>query len=230
MQIANAQLQLASNPELAMIALTHADERIAQLADPRLTTVRQALSDELRALEVMDKPDMAGITLTLGSLASVVDSLPLMESAVETDAGAPDEIDPELSGIDRAWASAKNAVAGIVRVREANEVERPLVAPEARFFLRANLELQLQAARLALLRGEETIFRQSLDDADSWLAEYYDNESMAVQSARETIAEIRGSVLLVAMPDISESLRRLRQYSRLAVANGETAPETGQDQ
>jgi uroporphyrin-3 C-methyltransferase len=55
MQIANAQLQLANNPELAMLALTHADERIRQLADPRLTNIRQALSDELRALEVMEK-------------------------------------------------------------------------------------------------------------------------------------------------------------------------------
>ena len=47
MQIANAQLQLANNPELAMLALRHADERILALADPSLTNVRQALSAEL---------------------------------------------------------------------------------------------------------------------------------------------------------------------------------------
>ena len=38
----------------------------------------------------------------------------------------------------------------------ADEAMRPLIAPEAQYFLRANLALQLQAARLALLRGEET--------------------------------------------------------------------------
>jgi uncharacterized protein HemX len=77
MQIANAQLQLANNPHLAALALKMADERIVQLANPALTDVRRAISDELAALEVMEKPDVEGATLTLASLARVVDSLPL---------------------------------------------------------------------------------------------------------------------------------------------------------
>ena len=218
MQIANAQLQLANNPELAMLALTHADERILQIADPRLTNIRQALSDELRALEVMEKPDTAGITLTLASLASVVDSLPLRQEAA---ARAPEPaagVDPELTGMDRAWASVRNAMEGVVKVRNVDEVSPALVAPEARYFLRANLSLQLQAARIALLRGDEAIFRQSLDDADRWIGDYYDEDSTAVTSARQTIAEIRDSVFRVAMPDISRSLRMLRQFNTLSDA------------
>jgi uroporphyrin-3 C-methyltransferase len=228
MQIANAQLQLASNPELAMLALNHADERIAQLGDPRLTPVRQALSDELRSLEVMEKPDTAGITLTLSSLAMVVDSLPLQQEVVADADAAGDGIDPELTGMDRAWASVRNALDQVVSVRDADEVERPLNSPEAQYFLRANLSLQLQAARLALLRGEEEIFRQSLSDADQWLADYYAPDSSGVQSARQTIAEVRDSVLSVAIPDISQSLRLLRQYNRLSDAatdDVEPAPE-----
>ncbi len=153
MQIANAQLQLANNPELAMLALTHADDRIRQLADPRLTNIRQALSDELQALEVLDEPDIAGITLTLASLAGAVDSLPLRQEAVVGEERS-DDIDPTLTGMDRALASLKNAVGGVVSVRRADEAMQPLIAPEAQYFLRANLALQFQAARLALLRAE----------------------------------------------------------------------------
>lgn len=227
MQIANAQLQLANNPELASLALTHADDRILQLADPRMTNIRQTLSDELRALEVIATPDTAGITLTLASLARVVDALPLRQEVVVRENQAPD-IDPELSGMDRAMASLKSAVGGVVSVRRADEAMQPLIAPEAQYFLRANLALQLQAARLALLRGEESIFRQSLNDADSWLDEYYDPGSTAVQSARETIAEIRDSVFSVAMPDISQSLRLLRQFNMLAEATQTDEPEQDQ--
>jgi uncharacterized protein HemX len=227
MQIANAQLQLANNPELAKLALTQADDRILQLGDPRLTNVRQALSDELRALEVIARPDTAGITLTLASLASVVDSLPLRQEVVVRDDQASD-IDPELSGVDRAMASLKNAVGGVVSVRRADEAMQPLIAPEAQYFLRANLALQLQASRLALLRGEEDIFRQSLTDADAWLAEYYDPASTGVQNARTTIGEIRNSVLTVAMPDISQSLRLLRQFNALSTAAPNDSPEQDQ--
>ncbi len=225
MQIANAQLQLAGNPELASLALGLADERILQLANPALTGVRRALANELRALEVMDKPDTAGVTLTLASLAGVVDSLPLRQEAVlpDDEDAAPD---PELTGTSRALASLKSALDKAVSVRRVDEEVRPFIAPEARYFLRANLALQLQAARLSLLRGEAEIFEQSLDDAANWLTEYYDTDSTPVRSALQTIAEVRGSDLSVALPDISESLRLLRQFNAFADATSGTNAES----
>ncbi len=215
MQIANAQLQLAGNPTLAALALGMADERIVQLADPALTGVRRALSDELAALEVMDKPDIEGITLTLSSLARVVDSLPLRQAAsTGIDEGAA--VDAELSGANRAWASVKGAVSGLVRVTPPNEAAAPLMTPDAVYFLRTNLTLQLQAARLALLRGEQAVFEQSLDDAAGWLDLYFDAESTQVRGAKATLAEIRSGLFAVASPDISESLRLLRQFNSIA--------------
>jgi uroporphyrin-3 C-methyltransferase len=225
MQIANAQLQLAGNPGLATLALKLADERILQLADSGLTNVRRALSDELRALEVMDSPDTEGITLTLASLASVVNSLPLRQEVV-VQAAEGNDLDPELTGVDRAYASLKNALGGVVSVRRVDESMQPLIAPEAQYFLRANLALQLQAARLAVLRSEEAIFAQSMDDASAWLNEYYDTSNTAVQSAQQTIAEIRNSVFSVAIPDISQSLRLLRQFNAFANAVERPASET----
>lgn len=215
MQIANAQLQLAGSPRLASLALGLADERLLQLANPALTDVRRALANELRALGAMNEPDTEGVTLTLASLAAVVDSLPLrQEIALPGDDRAV--VDPELTSTERALASLRSAFEGIVSVRRADETLKPLIAPEAQYFLRANLALQLQAARLAMLRGEETIFQQSLDDAAAWLTEYYDAGSNPVQSALQTITDIRGSVFSVAAPDISESLRLLRQFNALA--------------
>jgi uroporphyrin-3 C-methyltransferase len=207
MQIANAQLQLAGNPQLARLALLQADDRIRQLANPALTHVRRALSDELRALKVVNGPDIEGITLTLASLAAVVDSLPLRQQ-IELPAAGDPEIDGELSGLDRAMESLKSTMSDVVSVRRIDEEIRPLIAPESAYFLRANLSLQLQVARLALLRGEQAAFQQSLDDSDAWLGEYYDATSAQVQSARQTILEIRDSLFDVTMPDISESLPR----------------------
>lgn len=215
MQIANAQLQLAGNPHLASLALSFADERLLQLADPALTDVRRALSDELQAIEIMEKPDIEGVTLTLASLAGIVDSLPLRQE-IEVSESDADEIDTELSGIGRALASLKKTVGDVVSVRRTDEAAAPLTAPDAVYFLRANLALQLQAARLALLRSEKEIFEQSLDDASDWLTRYYDAESAPVQSALETIGEIRNGLFSVAPPDISESLRLLRQHVNLS--------------
>ena len=213
MQIANAQLQLANNPNLAALALRMADERIVQLADPGLTDVRRAISDELAALDVMQKPDIEGATLTLASLARVVESLPLA-GAVDGEEEAV-EIDPELSGAGRAWASVKNAMSGLVTVTPVDQARLTQLSPDAEHFLRSNIALQLQAARLALLRGEQAIFTQTLDDTSTLLGDYFDADSPQVAGALETIAEIRGQVFAVETPDISESLRLLRQFRTL---------------
>ena len=214
LQIANAQLQLANNPHLASLALGMADERVTQLSDPALTAVRRAISDEFTALEVMKKPDLEGATLTLASLARVVESLPLAGIATSDDAVAED--DTEQSGVDRAWDSVKDAMSGLVKVTAPDEAKLTLASPDAEYFLRNNLALQLQSARLALLRGEQVIFEQTLDDTSALLNSYFDTSSAQVASALLTISEIRSSVFTASTPDISESLRLLRQYRTLS--------------
>ena len=213
MQIANAQLQLANNPQLAALALKMADERIVQLANPALTEVRGAISDELAALEVMEKPDIEGATLMLASLARVVEALPLAGTVEpEEEAGA---VDPELSGASRAWASVKNAMSGLVKVTPPEQAKLAQLSPDTEYFLRNNIALQLQAARLALLRGEQAVFEQTLDDTTGLLHEYFDLNSTQVSGALETIAEIRGHVFTTETPDISGSLQLLRQFRSL---------------
>lgn len=221
MQIANAQLNLAGNPTLAMLALGMADERIVQTSNPALTEVRAAIADELAALELMDKPDIEGITLTLSSLARVVESLPLKAAVSSAAEGADLEVDPELTGVARAWASVKGAMSGLIRVTPPDETRSPMLTPDAEALLRSNLALQLQAARLALLRGHRAQFEHSLDDATAWLGLYFDTESIQVTSARETIDEVRGALFAGETPDISESLRLLRQFRSLSTGSAQ---------
>lgn len=218
LQIANAQLQLAKNPHLATLALGMADERITQLYDPALTDVRRAISDELAALEIMEKPDLEGATLTLASMASVVESLPLAGSSLDGEETASED-GVDASSVDRAWDSVKDAMSGLVKITPPDQAELALVSPDAEYYLRSNIALQLQAARLALLRGEQSIFEATLDDINTLLETYFDVESTQVQRAQQTIAEIRSSIPATAMPDISGSLRSLRQYRILRENN-----------
>jgi len=90
------------------------------------------------------------------------------------------------------------------------------MSPDAEYFLRNNIALQLQSARLALLRGEQAVLEQSLDDTSALLNDYFDADSTQVVGALATIAEIRGHVFSTDVPDISESLRLLRQFRTLS--------------
>ncbi|MDH3756453.1 MAG: uroporphyrinogen-III C-methyltransferase, partial [Gammaproteobacteria bacterium] len=195
--------------------LEMADERVVQMANPALTDVRRSLADELAALEAMEKPDLQGATLTLASLARVVETLPLRATGSTTGetGGASAE---ELGAAGRAWASVKDAMSGLVKVTPPDEETRALLTPDASRLIRNNLALQLQAGRLALLRGEQAIFEQSLEDADALLVRYFDSGSAQVASVRDTITEILDTMVTVTAPDISESLRLIRQFRVLS--------------
>jgi len=214
LQISNVQLQLANNPHLAALALGMVNERVTQLSDPALTAVRRAISDELAALEVMDKPDLEGATLMLASLARVVESWPLASTRL-ADENADDADESDQSGVGRAWGSVKDAMSGLVNVTPPDDAKLALASPDAVYFLRNNIALQLQSARLALLRGEQAIFEQALDDTNALLDAYFDKSSPQVESALLTIAEIRADVFTTSAPDISESLRLLHDYRSL---------------
>ena len=109
----------------------------------------------------------------------------------------------------------KDAMSGLIKITPPDQAAMPMVTPDAEYFLRTNLTLQIQVARLALLRGETAVFEQSLNDAGSWLHQYFDTESSQVVAALQTIDEIRGGQFAIAAPDISNSLRLLRQFRTL---------------
>ena len=227
LQIANAQLQLSGNPALARIALELADERLASLGNPALTDVRRAVANEMRELEAMADVDIEGAVLTLSSLADAIAALPL-KNDIKVAAQDEPALDEELTGMDRAMAALKSSMSDVISVRRSDEKVTPLLPPDAAYFLRNNLMLQLQSARLAMLQGEQAIFEKSLADAASWIAEYYDADSRPVQSALQTINELRDTQLTVSKPDISGSLAALRQFLALRSQQRQAQPETEQ--
>jgi uncharacterized protein HemX len=217
LKIANALLTLGGNIELASIALGMADDRVASIGNPSLNNVRQSISDSMTALELADKGDMQESAMQLASLARLVDSLPLKpvegEAEIVRDGeGAEDEENPA----SQAWDAVREAVFSAVKVTRPGGEKTPLLMPGTEPLVRANLALQLQAARLALLRGEQAIFDQSLEDADAWIEQYFDTDSDQVGSARAALDEIRGATLDTELPDISEPLTLLRRYASLS--------------
>ncbi|MEM7610682.1 MAG: uroporphyrinogen-III C-methyltransferase [Pseudomonadota bacterium] len=211
MQIANAQVQLANNPALGAKALELADQRVRELGDPAYTAVRRELATELATLNAINKTDIEGVTLTLGSLASMVGGLPLANEIRVPKAGDDARSLDDLTGWERAKATVNQAASTLFRIRRSDTRVEAMLSPEAEYFLRLNLELQLQAARLSLLLGETASYQQSLQDAEKWLRTYFDNDDPAVGAALEMLIGVADANLVSERPDISGSLNLLRQ-------------------
>lgn len=209
MRIANAQLGLAGEINVAQTSLGLADDTLRELNDPRLTPVRKLLAKELNELKAVPRPDTEGIVLTLGSLADSLEDLPLRNAMPNTFREAPEEPAQDLTGLARAVATVRAALASLVSIRRADDPISPLLSDAQKTVLIRSLDLELQLARLAIMRGDAGMFRRSIGAATERVADQFDPMSAEVQSALASLRDLSTSQLPEELPDISGSLTLL---------------------
>lgn len=209
MRIANAQLGLAGEVDVAQTSLGLADDTLRELNDPRMTPVRKQLAKELNELRAVPRPDTEGIVLTLGGIADSLEDLPLKNSMPDTFREAPAEPAEELTGFARAAATVRAALASLVSIRRADDPISPLLSDAQKTVLIRSLDLELQLARLAIMRGDAGMFRRSISAATERVADQFDPMSGDVQSALDSLKELSTVRLPEELPDISASLTML---------------------
>jgi uroporphyrin-3 C-methyltransferase len=211
--VANVELTLAGRWDNATSALQFADEKLLDLADPAFSGVRERIAAELAALRAVRRPDVEGLSYTLGGLTESGRTLPLlstMPSNFTADRDAPEET---ASGLARLWLSLKKAVAGMVSIERRDELVVRSLSTEEQALLRQQLELELVLARLSLVSGQSEVFRQSVMAAEELLARHFDTAEVAVESAIALLGEMALLDIAPERPDISGSLSLLRSLA-----------------
>ena len=223
LRIANVQLGLASDVPVSLTAMSLADDALRELGDPRLTSVRRLLSAEMAALDRVPRPDIEGVVLTLGSLADSLPTLTLQRPTPDEFRPGRDDADAGLGASERAFAAVRDAFAGLVLVRRTSEPVTPLLGDADLSLLVRSLELELQLARLAIMRGDAGMYRRSLESAIQRLELHFDPDARDVTSTIGTLRELGELDLPEELPDISGSLALLT-----SIIAGMTAP-SGQE-
>lgn len=218
LRIANQRLQLQRDTDTAVQALQAADARLRDLADPLYQNVRQQIARDLDAIGAVAKVDVDGLAATLSAALSEVDALPIEGSRYTPptqSAIASGQAPAEANSIAELGRLVWHSLSELFRVREHERPVGPLLPPDQAYFLRGNLRLQLEAARVALLRGDQVQYRSSLQTAIDWLQRYFEPQASDVQQQLSRLQDIAAVDIAPAMPDVSGSLRLLRQQMQL---------------
>ncbi len=215
LQMANQRILLADDVENARTALVLADQKLKELADPRLYQLRALLADEQLALASVAKVDIDGLAAQLQSAIDGIRKLKVL-TGPEFGAGQTDESNSDGEIAEDWQAAASNAwqqVRSLVVIRHQQDGSSAIIVPEQRYFLYQNLQLKLESARLALLSGNETIFHDSLASAEQWLQKYFIGEER--DALLQTVSAMKSEKITVELPDISASLVWLQQKGEL---------------
>ena len=212
--VGNAELVLGGRWENAITALELADDSLRQLAEPVFAPVRQRIAADLQALRSAGLLDVEGLSYTLGRLSGRVGELPMGRAAPGTFAAAePQQLEDAESGWRRVWLSIRGAVAGMISVERSDASASPALTVRERAVIRGQFVLELEMARLGLLRDQPQVFRASLEAAGDLLARHFDETEPAVQSAAILIDEMLQLEVDPVRPDVSGSLSLLRELA-----------------
>jgi uroporphyrin-3 C-methyltransferase len=231
LHVANQRLQLQHDVATALAALNAADQRLLSLGDASYIPVRQAIAEEIATLRAVPVVDRDGLALELQQLAMGVDQLRVQGTQYTPEKPA------DVTGDNDSWRAKSwreipgalwTALKELVVVRRNDQPVGPMLPPDAQFFLYANLKLQLDAARLALLAEEPAAWRASLDSARNMLGQYFDPEDVRSQRYQEALERLAAVEVRPDLPDISGSLQTLRQ--EMALAGMDEAAATPADQ
>ena len=210
LELAANRLRLESDPVSAAAALEAASQRLAATGDPAYNSVLALIQEESKSLDTVVVPDIGSITASLSEVSLLIDSLPLRGNVPEDDIDERAALDEE-SGLDRAMSAVGSAFKDMFRVRRIDEQVMPLMTPDQEYFLRQNLLLKIEAARLAAQRRDSGNFERSLSESISWIETYFDYDGPNVSGALFTLSELSARELNPELPDISGSLTLLER-------------------
>lgn len=219
LRLANERLTLARDLGTARAALLLADQRLRDTGDPGWNGVRRQIARDIARLDEARLPDLAGISARLSAL---VGQVPRLRLASATLGGPPHseshpvETAPRASRswdtlLDDLWAGFKETV----RIRRNDQPVQAMLPPEQQFFLYENLRLHLEMARLALMRGDDRLYHDSLGTVADWLASHFDPHDELTRSMRKTVTELNAVNIRPPLPDISQSLQALKRREKL---------------
>lgn len=211
MRLANQRLTLEQDIDSAEAMLTNADKIIAEINDPGLTEVRQALATEVVSLQQISHLDYQGLYLKLDALIRSIDAFEqnaivrqdTVKKAIENTDNPTEKPNQFMVIWSNIWSDLKKAVL----IRRLDTPVEPLLAPEQDYYLKQNLRLMLEQASLALIDKNTVIYQSSLSKARAWLDQYFIQDDKKVTEIKNTLADMASFQIDQTLPDISTSLR-----------------------
>ena len=211
---ANNNLQFENNVALAIKLLQLADQSIAKVTDPRLYTVREALSADLVALQNAPQIDVNGVYLKLSALGDQVDKLPVINQFVSPEKNST-EIDAKMPWWKRGLQATGQALQKLVVVHKGT-TPLPFVAPDQQVFLYENLRSELEKAEWALLHRQQDIYQESLQRASDWIKKYVVQDAPMTQQVLTQLTQLQQLNVSPATIALTGSLQALQNYFNLS--------------
>ncbi|MFK7828231.1 MAG: uroporphyrinogen-III C-methyltransferase [Congregibacter sp.] len=209
LRLANQRLIMTGDTASAEALLRSTDDILRELGDADLFGLRSAVAEDLAAVRAVPKLDIQGLYLRLDALIGQTDSLVMFEM--------PERVSeaPQLAAQDWKTRLAEGYEVALAKLSDYVVVSRrdvpveALMDPQYEGLVRQNMRMLMEQAQVAMLSGNELLFRQSLERASGWVSQFFKSDEQAAVAMAEELQSIREERVAVDLPDLNRSLQAL---------------------
>jgi uroporphyrin-3 C-methyltransferase len=209
LRLANQRLVMAGDVVAAQALMASADNILVGLDDVRLHDVRAAVAADLASVRALPRIDVEGIYLRLSALVEQAGELEIFklpqQAAQPEQAPAGDWRGRLRQGYEAALAKLSNYIV----IRRRDVPMQALMDPQWEDLVRQNLRMLLEQAQVASLSGNQALYRQSLQRAQQWLAEFFAADESRARAMSREITQLADMQVATSLPDLSRSVQAL---------------------
>ena len=201
-RMAGRKLWLENDVRTAILLLVNADKRLKSLADPSVLPVRAPLAEDIQTLQQLNPVSQSSVALALTGMMAQIDKLPLDTFEKPEDSNAQDttlseSADDWQENLAKVWRSL---VDDFLTVKSIEGPVEPVLSLEAQFLAKEQLRLQLMHAQTAALQGDEGLYSQSLQYAQTLLTEKFDTEKSQVTGFMDALQNLSATDIARPIP------------------------------
>ena len=224
-RLANQRLLLESDNIGAATLLSNADDILNELEDPIVFTTRKALAKDIQALKSISPFDLEGAYLKLNALYDSVQTLPQREPSKEWQANTTAKpttstTNQLTSALESFWQSLRS----LVVINYNHKPIKALLPPAEYQELITGLQLQLEIAQVALIKGEPVIYQTALSRVANATTAHFETQSNHVISFLASLTTLQQLNPSPDLPLPRESLIAMKSLMKEWTNRGENTP------
>ncbi len=231
LSVANERLHLAGDINTTREALEAADQRLRESGDTGAITIREQIAKEIALIKNVKLPDIVGLYSSIRTLEDEAAKLSLLLPYSGKPFTAPE--DARSSNVatedsNELLDTAIHELEGIVTIKRSDQPVKEILTEEQANFIREQLRVKLEIVKLALVQQNDALYQAGLADITAWIEKHF-NKNDALELFKGELSRLQAIDLRKQLPDISTSLKMLRDVSKLRIETDKALQISNED-
>lgn len=237
LSVANRRLYLMGDASTTIEALKAADNRLRESGDTVGFKVRSQIAKEIAQVKKVKVTDVVGIYSKLDMLEEDVAKLNVFlpysgkakdqQSARKAAEKEPAQDDKATGDINDVLNDALVEIEGIITIRRLDHPVTSIISPEQKAFISEQLSSKLVIVKLALVQHDDALYQAGIADTEQWLSKNF-TKNAEYKNFLDELEQLKAIQIRSNFPDISKSLKMLRNTAKLRLETDKSAQSAAQ--